>query len=523
MAPPQLLFCIETSILFIFMATILLFDFGGQYAHLIARRVKEYGLNAKIVPAEFSREKLLKTSDVTGLIFSGGARSVYEKNAPKFDRRVLDSSLPILGICYGHQVIAHCVGGKVMKGKAGEYGPTKLTAKKSAIFAGVPLKSSVWMNHRDEVQRLPAGFKTVGNTEGTAIAAFENTKRRLYGVQFHPEVTHTRHGKKIIENFLGIAAGKTKRLRLDPQEFIYEAKRSIGRQRAVVGLSGGVDSAVAALLVGKAIGKNLLAVYVDTGLMRTGETDEIKKAFKKFPLRLKVIDASKRYFRALKGVSDPERKRKIIGKLFIDIFNEEAKKFKAQVLIQGTIYSDRIESGGTKHASTIKSHHNVGGLPKRMKLRVYEPLRELYKDEVRRLGKLMSLPDTIVHRKPFPGPGLAIRIIGEVMPEKVGIVQRASQIIEHELQRSGFIKRVWMAFPVLLSIKSVGIQGDARTYKYPLVLRIIESKDVMTANFSHVPWDVLEKISTRITNEIGEVNRVVYDISHKPPATMEWE
>lgn len=522
-APPQLLFCLKYFILFIFMATILIFDFGGQYAHLIARRVKEYGLDAKIVPAELSREKLSKTSDVAGLILSGGARSVYEKNAPKFDRRVLDSGLPILGICYGHQVIAHFLGGKVMRGKAGEYGPTKVTVRKSALFAGVPRASSVWMNHRDEVQRLPAGFKTIGSTEGTAVAAYCDTKRRLYGVQFHPEVTHTKYGQKIIENFLQIAAGRRKRSKLNPGGFVEEARNSIGRQRAVVGLSGGVDSAVAATIVAKAIGRNLLAVYVDTGLMRTGETDEIKKVFKKFPLRLKIIDASQRYFKALKGVSDPERKRKIIGKLFIDIFNEEAKKFKADVLIQGTIYSDRIESGGTKHASTIKSHHNVGGLPKRMKLQVYEPLRELYKDEVRRLGKLMSLPDTIVHRKPFPGPGLAIRIIGEVTPEKVSIVQHASQIIETELEKSGFMKRVWMAFPVLLSIKSVGIQGDARTYKYPLVLRIIESKDVMTANFSHVPWNVLEKISTRITNEIGEVNRVVYDISHKPPATMEWE
>lgn len=505
------------------MATILILDFGGQYAHLIARRVKEYGLDARIVPAETRAEKISRMQSLAGLILSGGARSVYEKNAPKFDRHVLDSGLPLLGICYGHQVIVHCAGGKVMKGKAGEYGPTKLATKKSALFAGVPAVLSVWMNHRDEVRKMPAGFKTVGSTPGTAIAAFENKKRNLYGVQFHPEVTHTKYGKKIIENFLRVASGKRKRSGLNPLEFVEEARNSIGRQRAIVGLSGGVDSAVAATIVGKAIGKNLLAVYVDTGLMRTGETEEIKRAFRRFSLRLRVVNAKGRYFKALYGITDPEKKRKAIGKLFIEIFDEEAKKFKGDYLIQGTIYSDRIESGGTKHASSIKSHHNVGGLPKRMKLKVFEPLRELYKDEVRRLGKLMGLPDTIVHRKPFPGPGLAIRIIGEVTPEKIGIVQCASQIIEEELGTSGFMRRVWMAFPVLLSIKSVGIQGDARTYKYPLVLRIIESKDVMTANFSRVPWSVLETISSRITNEIGEVNRVVYDISHKPPATMEWE
>ena len=379
------------------------------------------------------------------------------------------------------------------------------------------------MNHRDAVSKLPSGFSVLARTAATPIAAFGNTKRKIFGVQFHPEVTHTEKGDRIIKNFLKLTSGKGIKKISNIADFTDEAANVLGPAKAIVGLSGGVDSSVAAILVSKVIGSNLLAVYVDTGLMREGETAEIRTTFKKFPLKLKIVNAAPQFFKALAGVSDPERKRKIIGNLFIKIFEKEARKFKAKFLIQGTIYSDRIESGLTKHSSKIKSHHNVGGLPKSMNLKIYEPLRELYKDEVRVLGRRLGLPEHMVERKAFPGPGLAIRILGEVTPEKVRMVRRASRIIEEELRRAGFMKRVWMAFPVLLSIKSVGIQGDARTYKYPLVLRIIESKDVMTANFSRPSWPVLEKISGRITNEIEEINRVVYDISNKPPATMEWE
>ncbi len=499
---------------------VVIVDFGGQYAHLISRRVKEYGAPVEIIrPNQQGNVK-----DARAIILSGGARSVYEKNAPLFDKSLLNLKVPVLGICYGHQLLAHHLGGQVVKGKAGEYGPTDLSVPISSnILSGVPKQSLVWMNHKDSVLKLPKGFAALAKTKEIPIAAFADVTRHIYGVQFHPEVTHTKYGGKIIENFLKVAEVKKAQKSLDISEMVSEAKNAIGTEKAIVGLSGGVDSSVAAVLVSKAIGKNLLAVYVDTGLMRAGETEEISKIFKKFPFYFKVVDASKLFFKALKGVTDPEEKRKRIGKLFIEVFDKEAKTFKATYLVQGTIYSDRIESGHTKFSSRIKSHHNVGGLPKNMKLSVYEPLRDLYKDEVRLLAAKAGLPQEIIERKVFPGPGLAIRIIGEVTPEKVNIVQRADIIIQEELGKTIWKKKVWMAFPVLLSIRSVGIQGDARSYKYPIVLRIIESKDAMTANFAKIPYPILEKIATRITNEIGEVNRVVYDISNKPPATMEWE
>lgn len=468
----------------------------------------------------------LANQDVKGLILSGGAASVYDKSSPKCDKGILGLGVPVLGICYGHQLIAYLDGGEVISGESGEYGITELRIpEQSMLLNGLSSTEKVWMNHRDIVKKLPNKYSVIASTVNSPVAGFEDTKRKIYGVQFHPEVTHTENGSRILENFIfGVCKAKRG---WDSSAIIgsitNEINREIGNKKALIGLSGGVDSSTAAALVNKVIGKNLVAVYVDTGLMRHGETEFMERMFSKFDMNLEIVDARKRFFRALNGVREPEEKRKIIGGLFVEIFEEVAQKEKAEILIQGTIYSDRIESGITRHSSKIKSHHNVGGLPEKMRMKVYEPLRDLYKDEVRKLAKELGLPDEIIKRHVFPGPGLAVRILGEVTPEKAEIVREASFIIEEELRKADLHDKVWMAFAVLLPIKSVGIQGDARSYKYPVVVRIIESKDAMTANFARIPYEILEKISTRITNEIAEVNRVVYDISNKPPATMEWE
>ena len=508
------------------MDKIIVLDFGGQYCHLIARRIRDLGVYSEILPCNTSQEELLKISDLKGMIFSGGAASVYDADSPKCAKEILDLGIPILGVCYGHQLIAFLQGGEVASGQAGEYGLTELNIKKeSFLLAGLRNIEQVWMNHKDIVKNLTAAYSVVAETRDSAIAVFENRAENLYGVQFHPEVSHTECGNKIFENFVFNICMAKRGWNVENilENIIYEAKERIGDKRAILGLSGGVDSAVAAVLVEKAIGKNLTAVYVDTGLMRHKETEFIEATFSKFNLNLKIVRAGERFFEALKNIDDPEAKRKIIGKLFIDIFEEAAKAERADVLIQGTIYSDRIESGVTQHSSKIKSHHNVGGLPEKMNLQVYEPLRDLYKDEVRKIAKELGLPKEIACRQVFPGPGLAIRMLGEVTPEKTEIVRKASYIVEEELKKAGLYDKIWMAFAVLLPIKSVGIQGDERSYKYPVVVRIVESKDAMTANFAKVPYDVLEAISTKITNEVKEVNRVVYDISNKPPATMEWE
>ncbi len=501
------------------MDKIVILDFGGQYCHLISRRIRDFGVLTEIVPSDISAEKISKDKNIKGIILSGGARSVYEKNAPKFDKKIMQLSIPVLGICYGHQLIAHLMGGKVISGKSGEYGLMKLNIKKPAKT------KNVWMNHHDIVISLPKSFTILASTEHSKIAAFADKKRKIFGVQFHPEVSHTQGGDKMLKKFVFdiCKCNKSRSPKSIIQNIIKQTTEIIGNNKAIIGLSGGVDSSVAAILVNKAIGKKLTAVYVDTGLMRHEETKFIEKTFKKKNLNLKIIKAERQFFKALKDITAPEQKRKIIGKLFADIFYNVAKKEKAVFLIQGTIYSDRIESGITKHSSKIKSHHNVGGLPKNLKLKLYEPLRDLYKDEVRKIAKELKLPKEITKRQVFPGPGLAIRIIGEVTPDKVKITREATRIIEDELIKTKFWKDIWMSFAVLLPIKSVGIQGDERSYKYPIVIRIIESKDAMTANFSKIPFSILEKISTRITNEIKEVNRVVYDITNKPPATMEWE
>ncbi|MBI2676840.1 MAG: glutamine-hydrolyzing GMP synthase [Candidatus Yanofskybacteria bacterium] len=508
------------------MDKIVILDFGGQYCHLIARRIRDFGVCAEVMPSNTSAKLLLADKSVKGIILSGGARSVYEKDAPKFDREILNLHLPILGICYGHQLIAHLMGGKVVSGKSGEYGLTKLNIKNGEeILVRLGKSKNVWMNHRDIVAKLPKSFVSVASTEHSKTAAFVNKKQKIFGVQFHPEVSHTENGDQILKNFV-IDICKCKKSwtsTLVAQDLIRETQKVIGNEKAIVGLSGGVDSSVATALVGKAIGKKLIAVYVDTGLMRDGETKFIERTFRKKKLNLKIVRAEKQFFRVLKGVISPEQKRKIIGKLFTDIFYKVAKKERAIFLIQGTIYSDRIESGLTKHSSKIKSHHNVGGLPKNLKMKLYEPLKDLYKDEVRKIASELGLPKEITVRQVFPGPGLAVRIIGEITPERVKIVRQAGKIVEEELRETEFWKNIWMSFAILLPIKSVGIQGDERSYKCPVVVRIVESRDVMTANFSKIPFSILEKISTRITNEVREVNRVVYDITNKPPATMEWE
>lgn len=507
------------------MDKIVIFDFGGQYCHLIARRIRDLGVLTEVVPSDTPGEQISKDTNVKGVILSGGARSVYAKDAPKFDPEILKLNVPILGICYGHQLIAYLAGGKVVAGYAGEYGLAEAEVAQSPLFGNVNKSQKVWMNHGDLVENLPDDFKIVASTEYSKIAAYENIQKKIFGIQFHPEVTQTEGGEKIFKNFIFDICECRRSWTSGSlvKNIINEAKQTIGDKKAIVGLSGGIDSSVTAMLVGSAIGKNLIAVYVDTGLMRYGETETIQKIFAKLDVNLKIVKAQKLYFAALKGITEPEEKRKIIGKIFIDIFEKIALEEKADFLVQGTIYSDRIESGLTKNSSVIKSHHNVGGLPKNLKLKLYEPLRELYKDEVRKLAKKISLPLEVTSQQVFPGPGLAVRIVGEVTPQRAQTVRQAGRIVEEELKNTKYWKKIWMAFAVLLPIKSVGIQGDERSYKNPIVLRIIESQDAMTATFSDIPHALLEKISTRITNEIKDVNRVVYDITNKPPATMEWE
>lgn len=508
------------------MDKIFVIDFGGQYSHLISRRIRDLGVYSEVMPPDITVGDLKEEKGLKGVVLSGGAASVYDPSSPKYDSDILNLGVPLLGICYGHQLLAYLSGGKVIKAEYGEYGLTDLKIlKESKLLRGLRGQERVWMNHKDIVESLPKDYVVVASTENSPIGVFENYKKKVYGVQFHPEVSHTICGSRILQNFaFEICHARTDwNIPEIIEKITEEIRQTVGDRKAIIGLSGGVDSSTATVLVNRAIGENLTAVYVDSGLMRFKETEFVRDTFSRFEMKLRIIDAHERFLKALEGISQPEEKRKIIGRLFIEIFDEIAQMEEAKVLIQGTIYSDRIESGITQHSCKIKSHHNVGGLPARMRLDLYEPLKDLYKDEVRKIARELGLPDSIIDRHIFPGPGLAVRIIGEVTPEKVEIVRKASFIIEEELKNFNLYNKLWMAFAVLLPIKSVGIQGDARSYKYPIVVRIVESKDAMTANFARIPYDVLERISTRITNEINEVNRVVYDISNKPPATMEWE
>jgi len=506
--------------------TVLVVDYGAQYAQLIARRVRECKVYSEIVPHDISIEKL-KAKNPSGLIFSGGPASVYADNAPAANPAFFELGVPILGICYGMQLMAHTLGGEVARTGNREYGKTDLVVDTgNGLFKDVPLDQVVWMSHQDAVRSVPEGFKVSAHTDGVPVAAMENPQKGFYGVQFHPEVVHTAYGMQILKNFLYDACGCMPNWTMVSiiEESVTKIREQVGDNKVVCGLSGGVDSSVAAILVHKAIGDNLICIFVDHGLLRKGEAEKVEEAFRRhFRINLIHVKAQNRFLDKLKGVTDPERKRKIIGEEFIRVFEDEAVKFHdAKFLVQGTLYPDIIESG-TRDAAKIKTHHNVGGLPEDMELKLVEPLRALFKDEVRAVGEELGLPDEIVWRHPFPGPGLAVRIIGEITPERLDILRDADAIFEEEIKRAGLYREIWQSFAVLPSIRSVGVMGDERTYAYPIILRAVTSEDAMTADWARIPFDILERISNRIINEVRHVNRVAYDISSKPPATIEWE
>lgn len=500
-------------------------DFGSQTCHLIGRRIRRLGTDVTIVPAKDVSLSKIKSLNPRGIILSGGPSSIYDNGSPTIPKSIFSLNIPTLGICYGLHTIAHLMGGKVISGRR-EYGPAIIeVTEKSALFKGLLRKQPVWMSHGDEVKTLPEGFKSVAQTDSVKHAAFSNEEKRIFAVQFHPEVSHTKYGEDILKNFLEICG-----ISINPQEInvntlIQKIKDRVGEGRVIGAVSGGVDSTVAAALISKAIGKNFYPVHVDNGLMRLGTTSEVKTLFrKKFKTRLKIIRAKKLFLKKLKSVTNPEKKRKIIGGLYIKLFQKEAKKIKgAKFLLQGTIYSDVIESKGSTHADKIKSHHNVGGLPKNLKFELIEPLREFYKDEVREIGKRLGLDDSIVNKHPFPGPGQAIRIMGEVSNKRLDRQQKADQIVLEEIGKAGWYDKVFQVFPVLTNTKSTAIKGDGRFYGEVIAIRCYGSSDIMTTDWTKLPYDLLQKISSRIVNEVPGISRVVYDITTKPPATMEWE
>jgi len=510
--------------------TILILDFGGQYCHLIGRRIRENGVYSEIVPHDIKREEitwLSKKFNIKGLIFSGGPGSVYDLNAPKPDSPILEIKIPILGLCYGHQLIAQMVGGKVEPAKQKEYGVAYVTIEKPVgVLKGLNKKEKVWMSHGDTVFTIPPEYEVLAHSENCPVAAFKHKSQPVYGLQWHPEVIHTENGMQMLRNFIFEVCKCKPNWKMENliEKMVEEIKAEVGNGKAIIALSGGIDSSVATVLAAKALGDKLTAVFVDHGFMREKEPETVRKTFQKFRLNLITAEAQKRFLSKLKGIIDPERKRKIIGEEFIRVFEEIANKIEAEYLIQGTIYPDRIESGFRKFSDKIKTHHNVAGLPTKIKFKkIVEPLRDLYKDEVRKVANLLNLPKEIVFRQPFPGPGLAVRIIGELTEEKIRIVKKADMIVREEIEKSGLKENLWQYFAVLTDTKATGVKGDARAYGYVVAVRIVESREAMTASFAKIPYEVLEKISTRITNEIPEVTRVVYDITHKPPATIEWE
>ena len=507
---------------------VLVVDFGGQYSQLIARRVREARVYSELVSHKISADDVRRRNPLA-LVLSGGPASVYAPGAPQLDPEIFRLGIPTLGICYGMQLMARDLGGSVESTGGSEYGKAELAAFESALFHDLPSDQTVWMSHGDSVTAAPAGATVVACSTSTPIAAFEDPERQLYGVQFHPEVVHTPHGQDLLKNFLYDIAGAPSSWTPAAviEEQVERIRRQVGSEQVICGLSGGVDSAVAALLVHKAVGDQLTCVFVDHGLLRANEAEQVVETFGgHFQVPLVHVDARERFLTRLAGITEPEEKRKIVGEEFIRVFEEEARRLgNVRFLVQGTLYSDVIESGGTEDgvAAKIKSHHNVGGLPADMQMELVEPLRMLFKDEVRRVGAELGLPERMVWRQPFPGPGLAIRIIGDVTVERLAILRAADAILQEEIRRADLYRDLWQSFAVLPAVKSVGVQGDERTYAYPIVIRAVTSEDAMTADWARLPYDVLEAISSRIINEVPGVNRVALDLSSKPPATIEWE
>ncbi|MDH3827417.1 MAG: glutamine-hydrolyzing GMP synthase [Desulfobacterales bacterium] len=508
---------------------ILIIDFGSQYNQLIARRVRENHVYCLIEPPTIKVDAIIRLGP-EGIILSGGPSSIYEKNSPKIDPAVFKLNIPVLGICYGMQFMLSALGGAVKRAERREYGFAELKIKRpTGVFKDIQKKTQVWMSHGDSIQRLPAGFTISASTENTTVAAAAHRNRKLMGVQFHPEVAHTPQGKKILRNFLFDVCGckRSWSMKSFAKEAIEDIRQTVGNKRVILGLSGGVDSSVTGILLHKSIQKQLTCIFVDNGLLRKNEADKLKITLNQhLDIKIRFVKASARFLKALASVTDPEKKRKIIGRIFMEVFEAEAKKIKdAEFLAQGTLYPDVIESvsafGGP--TSVIKSHHNVGGLPKKMKLKLIEPLRYLFKDEVRLLGKELGLPDNLVWRQPFPGPGLAVRVLGEITRKRLQILREVDDVLLEEIKNAGYYKRLWQSFAVLLPLKSVGVMGDQRTYENIIAIRAVTSKDAMTADWAKLPHNLLGKISNRIINEVDGVNRVVYDISSKPPSTIEWE